>query len=222
MKNISLFLLFISLLGTGSFFYLKNNEGKNSEKMVIEQKKEEKIIVAFGDSLTAGYNLPEESSYPALLQKKIQEKNMNYRVINAGISGDTTTGGLARIDWVLNAKPEIVILELGANDAFRVVPPERIRENLEKIVEKLKQKKVKILLAGMKAPRNLGLDYAKKFDQIYPALAEKYDLALIPFFLTQVAMKPDLNLDDGIHPNEQGYQIVADTVWKKLEKMLIK
>jgi len=235
MKNIYFFLLLISLLGAGSFFYLKRNssqiitpqsvtpgtlniknEGNNGEKVI----KEERIIVAFGDSLTAGYNLPEDSSYPVILQKKIQEKNLNYRVINAGISGDTTTGGLARIDWVLKSKPEIVILELGANDAFRLVPPEKIRENLEKILEKLSQQKVKVLLAGMKAPRNLGVDYAEQFDQIYPDLAKKYDLALIPFFLNQVAMKPELNLEDGIHPNEKGYQIVADTVWRSLEKML--
>lgn len=189
----------------------------------IADSKETKNITAFGDSLTAGYGLPINNSYPYLLEKKLNSLGYKYNVINAGLSGDTSEGGLSRISWVLKSKPDIVILELGANDAMRAISPEITKNNLSKIIETLQKSKIEILLCGMKAPRNLGKNYYEKFDSIYPNLAKKYKLKLIPFFLEGVALKKDLNIEDGIHPNIKGYQIVIDkNIFPNLKSFLIK
>lgn len=184
---------------------------------------EQKVITAYGDSLTAGYNLPIEQSYPSLLEKKLQEEGYNYRVVNAGVSGDTSSAALSRIDWVLQSKPQIVILTLGANDAFRGIDPNITKENLSKIIETLQAENITILLGGMYAPRNLGTTYYQEFDAIYQELAQKYNIELIPFFLEGVVLKQEYNLEDGIHPNEEGYKIVVENnIWPKLEGMLEK
>lgn len=180
-----------------------------------------KNITAFGDSLTAGYGLPLNESYPSVLQEKLLSSGYKYNVINAGLSGDTSDGGLSRINWILKSKPEIVILELGANDALRGMSPDITKTNLEKIVKILQKNNIKILLCGMKAPRNLGKDYHEKFDAIYPTLSKKYNIKLIPFFLQNVALKKELNISDGIHPNKKGYQIIVEkNIFPKLKDLL--
>ncbi len=186
-------------------------------------KQDSRVITAYGDSLTAGFGLPSEYSYPSLLQEKLKKEGYKYIVVNAGLSGDTTSAGLSRINWVLKTNPEIVILELGANDALRGMSTENARKNLETIILKLKEKNIKILLAGMMSPRNLGEKYYKSFDSIYPDLSKKYNLSLIPFFLQGVAMDRTLNIGDGIHPNQKGYvKILENNVWKYLKPILKK
>lgn len=177
-------------------------------------------IVAFGDSLTAGLGVPSQESYPAQLQEKLDSLGYSYAVINAGVSGDTTAGGLRRVPWVLRSNPEVVILELGANDGLRGLSLAQTRENLERIIEQLLAAKVKIILAGMKLPPNYGTDYRQGFEAIYPALAQRYRVPLIPFFLEGVAASAQLNQADGIHPNSQGYRIVVEQVLAALRPLL--
>ena len=169
-------------------------------------------IVAFGDSLTAGFGVGGNDAYPAQLQRRLDELNHHYRVINAGVSGDTTAGGLRRVTWVLAGKPEVVILELGANDGLRGLSLEQTKSNLRQIIQQLQQAGVTVILAGMKLPPNYGKDYTKAFEAIYPALAKQYRLPLIPFFLEGVAASPELNQADGIHPTKAGYKIVVEQV----------
>ncbi|MBC7475746.1 MAG: arylesterase [Candidatus Sericytochromatia bacterium] len=192
-------------------------------ELLSDKPSGQKVITAFGDSLTAGYGLPVHSSYPSILSKKLKAEGYNYKVINAGLSGDTTAGGIRRVKWVINTKPDLVILELGANDALRGMSVPEAKANLSKIIEEIKNHKINILLCGMNAPRNLGEKYYKEFDSIYPDLAKKYHLNLIPFFLEGVALKKELVIEDGIHPNEKGYyKIVDNVVWKYLKPILIK
>jgi acyl-CoA thioesterase-1 len=167
-------------------------------------------IVAFGDSLTAGWGVPPEQAYPAQLQRRLDEAGFHYRVINAGVSGETTAGGLRRVDWVLKSQPHIVILELGANDGLRGLDPTQIRANLEGIITKLEAAGVKTLLAGMKLPPNYGAEYTARFMDIYPDLARKHRLTYMPFFLEGVGAQPRLNQPDGIHPTAVGYRIIVD------------
>lgn len=169
-------------------------------------------ILAFGDSLTAGLGLPPEASFPARLEAKLRAEGVETRVINAGVSGDTTAGGLARLDWALADKPDLVILELGANDALRGIDPATVRVNLEAMIAKVQASGAKLLLAGMRAPPNWGEDYRQKFDGIYPELAHAHDVPFYPFFLDGVAMDPKLNQPDGLHPNERGVAAVVDHI----------
>ncbi len=171
------------------------------------------VIAAVGDSLTEGYGVPEEAAYPALLEKKLRTAGHPFEVINAGISGETSSGALSRIQWVLTLQPDIVILETGANDGLRGIDPALTRENLHEIVRILKGQGVVVVLAGMEMVRNLGAEFTTAFRGIYPAVAEAEDLLLIPFFLKGVAGDPRLNQADGIHPNEEGHQIIAETVY---------
>lgn len=180
------------------------------------------LIVALGDSLTAGYGLQEGQSYPTLLQARLDQAGYNYRVVNAGVSGDTSAGGVRRIDWALKGDVKIVILELGANDGLRGQPPEAIRKNLAQIIEASQKRGAKVILAGMEALPNLGVDYTRDFRAVYPALAREYDIPLIPFFLIGVAGNAELNQADGIHPNVRGTALVVDTVWQALEPLLTK
>lgn len=177
-------------------------------------------IVAFGDSLTAGLGVNREDAYPAQLQHRLEELDYHYRVINAGVSGETTAGGLRRVPWVLSSKPQLVILELGANDGLRGLSLEQTKTNLRRIIQQLQQAGVTVILAGMRLPPNYGQDYTKGFEAIYPAMAKQYDLPLIPFFLEDVAASSALNQADGIHPTKEGYRIVVEQVLKVLRPVL--
>jgi len=180
------------------------------------------VILAFGDSLTAGFGVGPEESYPARLQKLLDDKGYHYKVVNAGVSGDTTAGGAARVEWVLQHEPEIVILELGANDGLRGLPIFEMQRNLETIIEACLKKGAKVLLAGMDIPPNLGEEYSDDFRDTFRLLAQKYKIAFLPFFLEDIAAHPELTQDDGIHPVSKGYEIATQTVFKYLEPMLKK
>lgn len=170
------------------------------------------LIVALGDSLTAGYGLPPEQAFPAVLERKLAAAGKAVRIQNAGVSGDTTAGGRARVGWALADKPQFVILELGANDALRGIDPRQTETNLDAILGELKGRGVKVLLTGMRAPPNLGREYAEAFDGIFPRLAAKHGVPLYPFFLDGVAAERELNQADGIHPNGRGVEIIAERI----------
>ena len=177
-------------------------------------------ILAFGDSLTAGYGVTVGESFPVRLESVLKARGHDVRVINAGISGDTTAGGLARLDWSLADKPDLVLLELGSNDMLRGIDPGSTEANLDAILQKLTAAKIPVLLCGMYAARNLGPDYVTRFDAIYPKLAKKYGVALYPFFLDGVALDASLNQGDGMHPNPDGVRIVVDRMAPVIEKLL--
>jgi len=182
-----------------------------------------KTIIFFGNSLSAGYGLDPSQGFVGLIEKRIDSLNLNYKVINAGNSGETTSGGKERVGWILeNYQPDIFVLELGGNDALRGLPVVEAEANLQSIIDVVKEKypAAKILLAGMMAPPNMGSEYTTKFAAIYPRLAQKNKAALIPFLLDKVGGQPALNLPDGIHPNVAGHQIVRETIWKVLEGLL--
>ena len=189
---------------------------------IFKPSEELRTIVAFGDSLTAGLGVENSQTYPSILQEKLKKKGYPYRVINAGVSGETTSGGLRRVDWVLKNKPEIIILELGVNDGFRGLGINLIRQNLAEIIEKFHKERVKVILAGMELPRNYGQEYTESFKRIYPNLSKKYDLLLVQFFLEGVAMKKELNQSDGIHPTGEGYKVVVENIWPILFPLLKK
>lgn len=180
------------------------------------------VIVAFGDSLTAGQGVPGDRNYPSQLQAELDDRGYRYRVVNAGISGELTAGGLGRVEEVLAHNPEIVILELGANDGLQQQPVDEMRSNLAGIIEQLQAAGVTVVLAGMIAPPNYGLDYSQAYEQVFSDLADAYQLPFIPSFLGPVAGWPDLNLRDGIHPTADGYAIVVQTVMQILEPLLMK
>ena len=177
-------------------------------------------IVAFGDSLTAGLGVATEDTYPARLQRRLDEQGLRYRVINAGVSGDTTAGGLRRVEWVLKSHPDMVILELGGNDGLRGLNVQETKANLERIIQRCREASVTVVLAGMKLPPNYGADYTKAFEAIYPALAKRYRVALIPFFLDGVAGSASLNQADGIHPTSEGYRIITEKVLEQITPLL--
>ncbi len=177
-------------------------------------------LVVLGDSLTAGYGLPAGMSFPDKLQKALTAKGLDVLVENAGVSGDTSSGGLSRLDWAVADGTQMVILELGANDALRGVAPEETLKALDEIITRLKAKDVKVLLAGMVAPPNMGEAYGKAFNAIYPDLAQKHDVALYPFFLEGVAAMPELNLADGIHPNEKGVDVIVERMLPAVEALI--
>ncbi len=181
-----------------------------------------KTIVFFGNSLTAGYGLSPSQAFPALLQKKIDSLGLAYQVINAGVSGETSSGGSTRIDWILRQPVDIFVLELGANDGLRGIPLAATKKNLQAIIDKVKSKNAatKLIFAGMEVPPNMGQTYATEFRNIYTELAAKNGMTLIPFILEGVGGETDLNQDDGIHPTAEGQKIVAENVWKHLEKLL--
>lgn len=180
----------------------------------------ETLIVAMGDSLTEGLNVNPDQAYPAQLERKLRAAGHDVHVINAGISGETSTGALARADWVLRLNPDIVILETGANDGLRGVDPQVTADNIDKLVARFRAGNVKVVLAGMQIVQNMGQEYVEAFRAIYPKVAELHGVPLIPFFLEGVAANPKLNLPDGIHPTPAGYSIVVDTVLPYLESAL--
>lgn len=221
------FLVFLLLLACGG----KSGQTINNSSVTNEQTEEnvnetgnDKVIVFFGDSLTAGYGLETEESFPAVIQQFIDSLSLNYTVINAGLSGETTASGRNRLDWVLNQKADVFILELGANDGLRGIPLNETRLNLQAIIDDVKEKNQEtvIILAGMQIPPNMGQEYTAEFRKIFPELADKNKTLIIPFLLDRVAGIPELNQDDGIHPTVEGQKIVANNVWEVLEPVITK
>lgn len=177
-------------------------------------------IVAFGDSLTAGLGVQVDESYPARLQRRLDSLGYRYRVINAGVSGDTTAGGLRRVSWILNSKPELVILELGANDGLRGLPIDETRQNLRQIILRLQEAQATVILAGMKLPPNYGEGYTTQFESMYRTLAKEHQVPFIPFFLEGVGGTPSLNQADGLHPTGAGYKVIVEHLLKVLMPVL--
>ena len=173
-----------------------------------------------GDSLTAGLGVNEEEAYPAQLEKKLRAAGYDWKVVNAGISGETSSGTLSRINWVMKLRPDIVILETGANDGLRGIDPRLTRKNIDETIRILKQQNVTVVLAGMQMVRNLGREFTKDFADIYPSLAKKHGLILVPFFLQGVAGDPSLNQPDGIHPTAEGYRIITENVYPFAHKAI--
>jgi acyl-CoA thioesterase-1 len=183
-----------------------------------------RTLVFFGDSLTAGYGLddPAKEAYPALIQEKISAANLPWRVVNAGLSGETTAGGLRRVDWILRQPVDIFVLALGGNDGLRGIEPAVSETNLQGIIDRVRAKnpQVKIVLAGMMMPDVMGADYARAFGAMYPALAEKNHVTLVPFFLKGVGGVPAMNQPDGIHPTPAGHAVIAETMWEAIRPLL--
>jgi acyl-CoA thioesterase I len=181
-----------------------------------------KTILFFGDSLTAGYGLSTEEAFPALIGKELNKRGVKVKVVNAGLSGETSAGGLTRIDWVLRQPVDVFVLELGANDGLRGLPLDQTRKNLQAIIDKVKDRypEIKIVMAGMMVPPNMGNEYTKEFRDIYPNMAKKNNATLMPFLLEGVAGDEKLNLPDGIHPNVEGHKIVAGNLMKVIEPLL--
>jgi acyl-CoA thioesterase-1 len=177
-------------------------------------------VVFLGDSLTAGLGVAPGDSYPALIQRRLREAGRPHEVVNAGVSGDTSAGGLRRLDWSLKGRVDVLVVALGANDALRGLAPVDLERNLGTIVERARARRIAVLLAGMEAPPNFGTDYTRQFRAVYPALAKRYHVPLVPFLLAGVAGVPGLNQADGIHPNPEGHRIIADLIWRQLEPML--
>ena len=177
-------------------------------------------IVFLGDSLTAGLGLPVNQSFPSLVGRKLEERGLDYEVVNAGVSGDTSAGGVRRLDWSLEGDVKVLIVALGGNDGLRGLPPGDLKKNLAAILGRAREKKIAVILAGMEAPPNNGPDYTREFRNVYEQLAADYKVRLIPFLLQGVAGDASLNQPDGIHPNSRGAEIVAELVWKELEPAL--
>lgn len=180
------------------------------------------IVLFFGDSLTAGFGVDENDAFPALVQEHIAAAGLPHRVIAAGVSGETSAGGLRRIDWVLRSPVAVLVIELGGNDGLRGIPPAATEANLQAIIDRARERhpESRILLAGMRIPPNLGPEYTRAFEAIYPRLAERNGVALIPFLLEGVGGRPEFNLPDGIHPTPEGHRRVALNVWRELEPLL--
>jgi acyl-CoA thioesterase I len=176
-------------------------------------------IVALGDSLTAGLGLQTASAYPALLEQRLKESGLDFEVVNAGISGDTSAGGLERLDWALGGDVRILIVALGANDGLRGLPLDQMRRNLSQIIERAQARGITVVLAGMEAPPNYGRDYIAGFHKVYPELAARYRVAFVPFLLQDVAGNASLNQRDGIHPTTEGARLVAENVWRVLKPL---
>lgn len=196
---------------------------ESTEEAKTDEIKNSKTILCFGDSITAGYGLDDTSeAYPALLQQKIDSLGLNYTVINSGLSGETSAGGLSRVDWVMQQDIDIFLLELGGNDGLRGIPLTETKNNLEQIIEKVRTKnpETKIILAGMELPPNMGQDYTSEFRAVFADIAKTQDVKFIPFILKDVGGIKELNQSDGIHPTAEGHEIVAQTVWQTLKPMI--
>ena len=180
----------------------------------------ELTLIAFGDSLTAGYALPEQDGFPAQLERLLKARGHKVKVNNAGVSGDTTAGGLARLDWSVPPASDGVILELGANDALRALDPSQAERALDDMIVRLKKRGIAVLLAGMYAPRNLGPDYVAQFDSLYPRLAQKHGVIFYPFFLEGMMGNPKLEIGDGLHPNAEGVAVIATGILPKVEELI--
>jgi acyl-CoA thioesterase I len=180
-------------------------------------------IIVLGDSLTAGLGLDQPLSFPSLIQQRLDAEGYDYAVVNAGVSGDTSAGGLRRLEWAMaEGDPRVLVLALGGNDGLRGLPPEQLEQNLAAIIDQARARGLTVILAGMEAPPNFGADYTSEFRQVYTRLAARYDIPLIPFLLEGVAGDPSLNQPDGIHPNAEGARIIADLVWQSLQPALLR
>jgi acyl-CoA thioesterase I len=177
-------------------------------------------IVFLGDSLTAGLGVAPTEAYPAVVQQRVRNAGLPHEVVNAGVSGDTSAGGLRRLDWSLKGRVDVLVVALGANDGLRGLAPRDLDTNLGTIIERARGRGIAVLLAGMEAPPNLGATYTRQFRAVYPAVAKRYDVPLLPFLLAGVAGMPSLNQTDGIHPNPHGHRIIADLIWGQLEPLL--
>jgi len=198
------------------FYLLMVSVGCGEESSSIPEQRQpeyEGTILAIGNSLTEGLGVEEEFTYPTLLQRKLNQNGIVYEVINAGVSGETSSGTLSRLKWALTLKPDIVILVTGANDGLRGINPELVKSNITKIVQVLKDRNIVVVLGGMQMVKNLGQDYTSAFANIYPEIAKRQDLILIPFFLAGVGGKSDLNQSDGIHPTADGYRVIVDNIY---------
>ncbi|MCG9970375.1 arylesterase [Christiangramia crocea] len=218
----SLLFIFLSSCGNNE---KKKGEEESSDKEVVKQEEKQQdkgVILFFGNSLTAGYGLEPNEAFPALIQKRIDSLGLSYEVVNAGLSGETTASGKNRVEWVLNQDVDVFVLELGANDGLRGIPLDETRKNLQEIIDIVREKNpgAEIVLAGMQIPPNMGPEYTSEFRNIFPELAEKNEISLIPFLLEDVAGIPELNQGDGIHPTVEGQEIVANNVWEVLKAIL--
>ena len=222
---ILLFVLSVFWLSACDTTTARKYSNSNAKKPLAtpQIKSDKPKIVAFGDSLTAGFGLLEKESYPYLLQEKLKADGFDYEVVNAGVSGDTSIGGLERIDWVLEMENvQILILELGANDMLRRMPVANMKKNLAQIIEKAQAKNVRVLLCGMLAPPNVGAQYQRDYQMAFPDLANEYKVDFLPFLLESVALNRDLNQGDGIHPNAEGEKIMTENIYKALKPILSK
>jgi acyl-CoA thioesterase I len=231
MKKVYRAVIILSFVFSAVFFSAcgvstaKKQSNSNPKKPLAtpQIKSDKPKIVAFGDSLTAGFGLLEKESYPYLLQEKLKAEGFDYEVVNAGVSGDTSIGGLERIDWVLEMdNVQILILELGANDLLRRMPVANMKKNLAQIIEKAQAKKIRVLLCGMLAPPNVGAQYQRDYQLVFPDLASEHKVDFLPFLLETVALNKDLNQADGIHPNAEGEKIMTENIYKALKPMLSK
>ena len=216
-------ILLSSVLLAGCSDNTKKKAEKEKSGMETQETENVKTILFFGNSLTAGYGLDDPSeAFPALIQQKIDSLGLPYKVINAGLSGETTAGGVGRIDWLLKQQVDVFVLELGANDGLRGVPVSETSANLQKIIDKVEAKypDAKQVLLGMQVPPNMGSAYATRFVSVFREIAEKNNMVFLPFMLEGVAGNPELKLRDGIHPTAEGYKIVADNVWSVLKNVL--
>jgi acyl-CoA thioesterase-1 len=216
--------LMLILSACGNKNSSSNTQQSTDSTAMTTTASNKKTILFFGDSLTAGYGLDDPSyAFPGVIQHKIDSLKLPYTVINAGVSGETTAGGLGRIDWILKQKVDIFILELGANDGLRGIPVKETEQNLQAITDKVKAKypNAKLVLLGMQVPPSMGADYVTGFKEVFPEIAEKNKMALVPFLLANVGGIPKLNQADGIHPTAEGAKIVADNVWKILKSFCI-
>lgn len=207
--------------GIAMLYLLAGCEQTDQPKTAVQAKSYQGTIVAMGDSLTAGLGVSEQNSYPEQLKQLLASSGLHFDVINSGVSGETSSGAKARVDWVLKLKPDIVILETGANDGLRGIEPKLIEENIRSIIETLLARNVTVVLTGMQMVTNLGPDYLKAFNQIYPKLAADYPVTFMPFFLEDVAARPEFNQPDGIHPNGEGYSIVAENILPYVKEAII-
>jgi acyl-CoA thioesterase-1 len=217
-------LMVFLLFGCGNNAEKQNapNEQKKEQKQATAGAEKTKTIVFYGNSLTAGYGVDPSEAFPALVQNVIDSLNLGYKVVNAGLSGETTAGGRSRIDWILRQPVNVFVLELGGNDGLRGIPITETAKNLQAIIDKVKAKypDAKIILAGMQVPPNMGRKYATEFRDVFQQLAQKNNTTLIPFLLEGVGGIQDLNQSDGIHPNPDGHKIVAENVWKVIQPVL--
>ena len=177
-------------------------------------------IVVLGDSLTAGLGLPASDAYPSILQRRLDKRGYEFEIVNAGVSGDTSAGGLSRLDWSLEGDVRILIVALGGNDGLRGLPPEEMKRNLGEIIRRARARDVAVMLTGMESLTNMGPDYQRRFHDVFPALAREYRVPFLSFLLEGVAGQPELNQSDGIHPTAEGARIIADHVWRVLEPMV--
>jgi acyl-CoA thioesterase-1 len=198
-----------------------NQEGE-ANGPVSPKREARRRIVFLGDSLTAGYGLARNQSVPALIQARLDQEGYDYEVVNAGVSGDTSAGGLSRLDWSLEGMVDVLVIELGANDGLRGLPVAELKRNLDQIITRARARGITVLLTGMEAPPNYGAAYTADFRQVYQDLAREHQVPFVPFYLAGVAGNPRLNIADGIHPNPEGARIVENTIWRSLEPLIEK